>query len=42
MKSVVKTIRGEGGGWEDYGEGPLLTLHTPRSKSFVLRKDYVV
>lgn len=35
MKSVVKTIRGEGGGWEDNREGPTLTPHTPGSQSFV-------
>lgn len=35
MKSVVKTIRGEGGGWVGNRERPPLTLHTPGSKSFV-------
>lgn len=38
LKSVVKTIRGEGGGWEDNREGPTLTLHTPGSHSFVLER----
>jgi hypothetical protein len=38
LKSVVKTIRGEGGGWEDNRGGPILTLHTPRSQSFVLKR----